>query len=155
MATIWQNHSHLEGNMKYILVLQFLLILLTPALAGFPFKQFIFAATRSAIIANSTNTDSTENRSERLKVPRGSTIEAKYKYQDGTYCNCDAIDKRYYKSGALWFEMPYVNGKPQGTVMVYFESGTIRSERPYVDGRMHGMRKDFFESGALKRGGSQ
>ena len=72
-------------------------------------------------------------------------------YKDGTPCEC-GIKKRYfgyYASGALAWEVPYVNGKKNGVYKEYYESGALKWEIPYVNDKRHGMQKRYYESGAL------
>ena len=59
------------------------------------------------------------------------------------------IRKRYYKSGALWWETPYVNGKKHGIEKFFYRSGTLERVTPYVNGKKHGTDEWFYESGAL------
>ena len=59
------------------------------------------------------------------------------------------VKKRYYESGALWRETPYVNGKEHGIEKWYYESGALEWETPYVNGKEHGIVKWYHESGAL------
>ena len=61
------------------------------------------------------------------------------------------IRKRYYASGALSREVPYVNGKEHGIVKWYHESGALMAEAPYVNGKVHGIVRGYYESGALRR----
>ena len=60
------------------------------------------------------------------------------------------VKKNYYKSGALWWEIPYVNGKMHGIEKWYYESGALMAEIPYVDGKRHGIAKWYYASGALQ-----
>jgi len=60
------------------------------------------------------------------------------------------IRKGYYKSGALNWETPYVNGEIHGIAKDYYESGALRCESPCVNGKEHGIEKHYSESGALK-----
>jgi antitoxin component YwqK of YwqJK toxin-antitoxin module len=53
------------------------------------------------------------------------------------------IRKRYYKSGALWWETPYVDGRMHGIEKEYYESGDLDRETPYDDGKMHGIEKYY------------
>jgi hypothetical protein len=52
-------------------------------------------------------------------------------YRDGTQCDCDMIDSRYYSSGALLLEVPIVHGEFHGTARSYFESGELLAEWVY------------------------
>ena len=60
------------------------------------------------------------------------------------------VKKHYYKSGALMWEAPYVNGKEHGIEKWYYESGALMAEAPYVDGKRHGIEKWYYTSGALQ-----
>jgi len=60
------------------------------------------------------------------------------------------VTKIYYKSGALYWEVPRVNGKKHGIEKWYYESGALMVETPYVDGKEHGIKKWYYESGALR-----
>jgi len=78
------------------------------------------------------------------------------KYKEVTVAQDNSIDnvevrKYYYKSGALRWETPYVNGKKQGIERCYYESGALMAETPCVKGKMHGIAKDYYESGAIWR----
>jgi len=78
------------------------------------------------------------------------------KYKEVTVAQDNSIDnvevrKYYYKSGALRWETPYVNGKEHGIVKFYYESGALLAEAPYVDGKTHGVIKWYYKSGALKQ----
>ena len=53
------------------------------------------------------------------------------------------VRKRYYKSGALWWETPYVNGMQHGIAKIYYESGALRREIPYVNGEAHGIVRGY------------
>jgi len=68
--------------------------------------------------------------------------------QNNTISNVE-VRKVYYKSGALWWETPYVNGKRHGVTKDYYESGVLWYETPYVNGKEHGIEKRYYESGAL------
>jgi antitoxin component YwqK of YwqJK toxin-antitoxin module len=75
-------------------------------------------------------------------------------YKEVTLTQNNTIDnvvvkKNYYRSGALWDETPYVNGKMHGIEKWYYESGALRGEIPYLNGDIHGIEKLYYESGAL------
>jgi len=53
------------------------------------------------------------------------------------------VKKNYYKSGALYWETPYVNGKMHGIEKWYHESGALWREIPYVDSEIHGIVKNY------------
>ena len=69
--------------------------------------------------------------------------------QDNSIDNVE-VKKGYYKSGALWWEVPYVNGEKHGIRKWYYESGALKVETPYVNGEKHGIVKWYYESGALE-----
>jgi len=60
------------------------------------------------------------------------------------------VKKRYYKSGALLRETPYVNGKIHGIDKWYYTSGALERETPYKKGKRHGIVKVYYKSGALR-----
>jgi antitoxin component YwqK of YwqJK toxin-antitoxin module len=60
----------------------------------------------------------------------------------------DEIRRGYYKSGALWWETSYVNGKRHGIDKWYRKSGALSWEIPYVNGEVHGIEKYYDEDGA-------
>jgi antitoxin component YwqK of YwqJK toxin-antitoxin module len=60
------------------------------------------------------------------------------------------VKKRYYKSGALWWESQYENGKRHGIDKFYYESGALLVETPYVNGEEQGISRGYYESGALQ-----
>ena len=60
------------------------------------------------------------------------------------------VRKGHYSSGAIWCEIPYVNGKVHGIGKTYYESGALKIETPYVDGKEHGIENWYYESGALR-----
>jgi antitoxin component YwqK of YwqJK toxin-antitoxin module len=68
--------------------------------------------------------------------------------QDNTIDNV-GVTKLYYKSGALSWEAPCVNGKKHGIANYYYESGALRRETQYENGKRHGIDKFYYESGAL------
>ncbi|MFA5706724.1 MAG: hypothetical protein WDA41_10255 [Candidatus Neomarinimicrobiota bacterium] len=59
------------------------------------------------------------------------------------------VKKVYYKSGALWWETPYVNGKIHGIAKEYYSTGVLRREIPYVNGKRYGIERGYYESGSL------
>ena len=59
------------------------------------------------------------------------------------------VIKLYYKSGALWSETPYEDGKEHGIKKWYHESGSLRRESQYENGKRHGIDKIYYESSAL------
>jgi len=59
------------------------------------------------------------------------------------------VRKEYYASGALWWEIPLVNGNKHGIAKYYYKSGTINWVIPYVNGNRHGIEKNYYESGAI------
>ena len=55
------------------------------------------------------------------------------------------VRKTYYDSGALRYEIPYVNGDIHGVGKRYYESGAICFETPFVNGQRHGIAKCYDE----------
>jgi antitoxin component YwqK of YwqJK toxin-antitoxin module len=76
------------------------------------------------------------------------TMRTEY-YKDGTPCECEEMGRRYYKSGALAWEAPYIKNKRHGVEKEYYESGIIASEIPFEKDVLHGTKKEYYESGAL------
>ena len=70
-------------------------------------------------------------------------------YKDGTPCECDEMHRVDFASGALWQEIPYVNGERHGSIREYFESGALSWVAPYVNGKEHGIEKGYYKSGVL------
>jgi antitoxin component YwqK of YwqJK toxin-antitoxin module len=62
--------------------------------------------------------------------------------QNNTIDNVE-VKKHYYKSGALYWETPYVDGKMHGIEKWYYESGALSAEIPYVDSEIHGIVKSY------------
>ena len=60
------------------------------------------------------------------------------------------IEKKYYESGQLLWEIPFVNGKRHGIWKGYYESGQLLWETPYINGEAHGIGKGYYESGQLR-----
>jgi len=60
------------------------------------------------------------------------------------------VKRFYYESGALSWEIPYIDGKRHGIGMGYYESGALSWETPYVDGKIHGISRFYYESGTLE-----
>jgi antitoxin component YwqK of YwqJK toxin-antitoxin module len=51
------------------------------------------------------------------------------------------VERKYWGSGELQSETPYVNGTLHGVWKLWWENGKPWSERPYVGGKRHGMAK--------------
>ena len=49
--------------------------------------------------------------------------------QDNSIDNA-VVKKTYYDSGALWLEIPYVDGYKHGIEREYYESGVLWREAP-------------------------
>jgi antitoxin component YwqK of YwqJK toxin-antitoxin module len=59
------------------------------------------------------------------------------------------IERGFYKSGKLFCENPYIDGKLNGTVKRYFENGNTESEAPCVNDKSNGVLKFYLENGKL------
>jgi antitoxin component YwqK of YwqJK toxin-antitoxin module len=59
------------------------------------------------------------------------------------------IERKYWKSGKLQSETPYVNGTLHGVWKLWWENGQQESEQPYVDGKLHGMEKSWWQDGDI------
>ena len=75
-------------------------------------------------------------------------------FSEGTYINGRIKDalKCYYESGALLAETPTPddNGKLNGIAKWYYESGKLQTEIPYVNGKVNGVKKIYYENGKLQ-----
>jgi antitoxin component YwqK of YwqJK toxin-antitoxin module len=67
--------------------------------------------------------------------------DTKHLYKDETSCECDSIHKDYYESGALAWEVPFVNGKWHGIYKEYCESGRLASVSEYKNDVFQGYKK--------------
>lgn len=61
-------------------------------------------------------------------------------YQDGSPCECDSMVRKYYDSGELESETPYVDGKIHGKQMEY-EPFAKFNPQPSAEDRMHWVEK--------------
>ncbi|MBN8217174.1 MAG: toxin-antitoxin system YwqK family antitoxin [Spirochaetes bacterium] len=55
----------------------------------------------------------------------------------------------YFPSGALKWQVHYLDGKKHGIQRMYFENGKLRSEAPYIEGKMSGVVTEYDASGRL------
>jgi hypothetical protein len=55
------------------------------------------------------------------------------------------IFKKYYYSGVILEETPYINGKIHGLVKKYYENGKIKRETPYLNDKKHGIQIKYNE----------
>lgn len=74
--------------------------------------------------------------------PQGNLI-----YQTGVIP--DGIVKQYYPDTQIHKEIPYLNGKINGTLKEYFPNGNIAKEISYKDNLIWGEVKLYFEDGGL------
>jgi hypothetical protein len=71
-------------------------------------------------------------------------------YKDGTDCECDSIRSDYYTSGELMSEVPYINGKPNGTHKLYHANGNLQITATYNNGKQHGTENWYYRNGNLQ-----
>lgn len=80
------------------------------------------------------------------------------------YENGKRVERIFYRSGELMYEIPFVNDKKHGIEKEYYENGQVRCEIPFDNGNRHGMEKEYdengniikeiiYENGELKTGG--
>ena len=62
----------------------------------------------------------------------------------------DGIVKEYYKSGAVYKEFIYKNGKPEGQCKTYYANKKLNREDTYINGKINGLTKLYDEKGFLK-----
>ncbi len=77
----------------------------------------------------------------------GVLIETPYD-EDG---EINGIQKKYYKSGELRYEIPYIDGVENGIKKEYYESGELKYETPMIDDKKNGVHKLYYETGKLKQ----
>lgn len=63
------------------------------------------------------------------------------------FSSCGRVDKQFYENGNLESELPYKNGKLNGTAIWYYEDGTIKMEVPYVDNSIEGLSIRYHDNG--------
>ena len=56
----------------------------------------------------------------------------------------------YSRDGSKSFEMPYVDGKIHGTEVRYHKNGNKKEEASWVDNKLHGTKIDYYEDGSKK-----
>src|ERR1700722_13498164 len=61
------------------------------------------------------------------------------------------MERSYYKSGAIYQEIPCSNGHPNGIEKTYYENGTLKRVKTYKDGLENGVEKLYYTTGKLKR----
>ncbi len=60
------------------------------------------------------------------------------------------ISRGYYgKSGKLFCETPYVNGKKNGVEKIYYTDGSLHEEFPNINGKKNGIVKEYNEDGTI------
>lgn len=60
------------------------------------------------------------------------------------------IEKWYYESGELKYEIPYEHGKKYGIEKLYYESGELKRESPFTNSKRHGILKEYYKNGQIK-----
>ena len=84
--------------------------------------------------------------------------EVRYHHKDGSKtAEIPYIDGKrngtmiwYSRDGSKSFEMPYVDGKIHGTEFRYHKNGNKKEEASWVDGILHGTKIDHYEDGSKK-----
>jgi len=72
-------------------------------------------------------------------TPRDTVYNTTYK--DGTDCMCDSIQSYYYDSGALMWEIPFINEKEHGVSKWYYENGKLAGTATYKNCKLAGYKK--------------
>ena len=62
----------------------------------------------------------------------------------------EGIERRYYKNGTLFHEIPYKDDKEEGMVKIYYSSGKLLAEIPYNNGKVEEIERWYYENGQLK-----
>lgn len=65
------------------------------------------------------------------------------------------IQKRYYSHGSLYSQIPYLNGKREGTAFTYYQAiegvkPAVWKEQPYVNNMLHGVCRRYHKNGKLQ-----
>lgn len=65
------------------------------------------------------------------------------------------VQKRYYRSGSLYSEIPYTNGKREGTAYTYYLAAegvkpAVWKEQNYTNNLLNGICKRYHENGTLQ-----
>ncbi len=63
------------------------------------------------------------------------------------FTSCSKVEKQYWENGNIKSELPYKNGKLQGTARWYYEDGTIQQEVPYVNNSIEGLSIRYHDNG--------
>ena len=74
-------------------------------------------------------------------------LKSEIPYQNG---KLEGTGKEYYPSGKLKSEAIFVDGLLQGKAVGYYENGNLEYEENYKDGKLDGLTKDYFKSGKIK-----
>ena len=62
----------------------------------------------------------------------------------------NGYEKKYFDSGELYSEVPYVNGKSEGIEKIYYKSGKLEEERTHKNGVWDGPMTSYYEDGRLQ-----
>lgn len=60
------------------------------------------------------------------------------------------FEKKYYKSGSIFMEGAYVNGKRDGKWTAWYENGVTWSIGNYKEGLKNGLSETYYDNGVLK-----
>jgi len=59
--------------------------------------------------------------------------------------------RRLHKSsGMLYWETPFVNGRPHGIEKKYYKNGILQWEISFINGQLHGVSKTYHRDGTLQ-----
>lgn len=63
----------------------------------------------------------------------------------------DGVSKNFYETGEIMSEIPFVKGQIDGTVINYFKDGKIASKREYQKDQLNGLFQDYDSDGEIMR----
>ena len=81
-------------------------------------------------------------------------IEYEFSVLKGTSIK-QGIQKRYYRQGSIYSEIPYENGKREGIAYTYYPGivgvkSSVWKKQPYKNGKLDGICKRYYRNGALQ-----
>jgi antitoxin component YwqK of YwqJK toxin-antitoxin module len=66
----------------------------------------------------------------------------------------NGIEKWYYKSGKVKFDIPYLDGKKEGVKKEYYENGVLKMETTYSNDEESGNINNYTQNGILEKNGN-
>ncbi len=113
---------------------------------------FVFMPKKENAFNHDTETQKQIPRSEKNGVISSYTangiLKTKVTYSNGVK---NGLSYLFYKDGkTVQLEMPYVNGKREGTSKKYYENGDLYAETQYKNDQLNGIRRLYYSTSRLK-----